>query len=430
MIGIAALLTMHVLTHSSAQDPGGVTLLQQVLPRATGTNGLEEYLAAGQVVQDQSVFLYFVPEGAVASKEDLGDRPTPAQIAMAARLGPQDYLVRQHEALQKFKPVFDLVRTGNAKPIVYPQSEQDPRGFPGYGFIKELALLEVGRANESAALGHTDEATDSLLDALRMVRRTMPISGSALRGSVRAQNEIFRAIDESFPRMTLADADSLQKAITELLADPTPAVSMIARGGAEQASLYRQAYSDKKLKATDLAVFLPASARPALGQIDSTQMTTFFTEIDRYTKETFAKRLEDLLQPESDWFDLSSHWATDSMGQNLGASASLTNLADAIAGSIMVNYRFVVIDELQLRAKLRLARLGARIVNYRWRHHALPENLSTFGPDALDPLSRAPFIYEKVGKFGFRLSSTGREGIGMIDLDTDTRPASPASSPS
>ena len=69
------------------------------------------------------------------------------------------------------------------------------------------------------------------------------------------------------------------------------------------------------------------------------------------------------------------------------------------------------------RIQLRLLRLHAQVIEYKWQHNKLPTKLEDFAKDhaGFDPIANEPFHYElKDGSY--RIYSMGIPGLGRMEL--------------
>jgi hypothetical protein len=75
------------------------------------------------------------------------------------------------------------------------------------------------------------------------------------------------------------------------------------------------------------------------------------------------------------------------------------------------------VASIRIRTQLRLLRLHAWVLGYRWEHDRLPTRLSDAVPNGahIDPANGEPFEYVTTPE-GYRLVSTGRPGLGEVAL--------------
>ncbi len=102
----------------------------------------------------------------------------------------------------------------------------------------------------------------------------------------------------------------------------------------------------------------------------------------------------------------------------------ITTRADVEAGFIShwslpdISQPRRLLSALRCRTMLRLLRLHARIIAFRWEQDRLPKNLAELrlprGYD-FDPLSNQRFVYE-LRPEGYRLYSNGWKGGGRVEL--------------
>lgn len=128
--------------------------------------------------------------------------------------------------------------------------------------------------------------------------------------------------------------------------------------------------------------------------------------------ETLAKA------PESEWFVTLPEFKTGDP------------LVDGLVDAFFIDATQIASSDARIRTQLRLLRLHAAVIQFRWRTLRLPSSLDELGqPDwVADPLSGKPFAYRRIGPSGYYLYSDGSRQTGRIDLRY-MRPSSDSSAP-
>jgi hypothetical protein len=109
----------------------------------------------------------------------------------------------------------------------------------------------------------------------------------------------------------------------------------------------------------------------------------------------------------------------------------MQDVAEAVLPRGFSSFRGPVILELKRRAQLRILRLHARVIAYRFRNHRLPSALADAAPasEAFDTLSGEPFVYVRNAAGGYRIYSKGRSETGTIELHFEDKSAGPPAKP-
>ena len=96
----------------------------------------------------------------------------------------------------------------------------------------------------------------------------------------------------------------------------------------------------------------------------------------------------------------------------------MPEFVDAVAEALTPVDRHAIIAGLRSRTQLRLLRLHAKVIEYRWEHEQLPESLKAAVSDGteIDPLSGEAFVFERPGVASYRIYGKGMPGVGEIEL--------------
>jgi hypothetical protein len=239
--------------------------------------------------------------------------------------------------------------------------------------------------------------------------------GSAIAGIA------FRRFENVLPRLSKRDADRVAKVCELMLAEPEPMLS--AMEGERKVMI---ASADQLLDPEIYNAGQPAA--PNKDPLEDKQKESLLKFIKTMTPSERAKatqmivdratagctRVMDILRgPEANWLSLEEPPPTP--------PSEITTLDQAItvmSESITPIYRQVVLVALRTRTQIRLLRLHAKVISFRWSNDRLPDSLAEAvdSGDLADPVSGKPFVFEVRGPDQYRLYSRGVPGLGEIDL--------------
>ncbi|MGV3618945.1 MAG: hypothetical protein ACO1SV_26765 [Fimbriimonas sp.] len=372
------------------------------MPQTTGRNGYEEYVRAAALASHPDVEKWVYLDLAGGKRA-----PAPKDLAADATV-----LERNRWVLDRLKPAFDLVRQGNGKPVSEPRAAIGLSTIlPEFAPFSHLGRAFAGAAYAEYAAGQTARGTERLLDGLTFgdnVSRT-GLLAAHLMGTMQ-MNVIFSAFEPRLPQLSQADCRRVIAGTTDLLERPSPYPAILASereiylkaleglvagdSGSDEEGNYREI--------TDRFKTLSPSQREEVRRIAAAKLRVHFErEIRKY-------RL-----PESQWPLIP---AVDEADADEVVD-SPQGLADHLVRQLTPSRTAIGVASLRARTQLRLLRLHARILAFRWEHERLPTRLRDVvsAPEEIDPVNDEPFEYV-VTPEGYRLVSRGRAGLGEIAL--------------
>jgi hypothetical protein len=362
-------------------------LFSKVVAAPTGRNGFEEYVRAAERVDIE-----------------------PVRRELARTEG--GVLARNKWVLERYGSVLELVRQGNGKPVVEPRpNPDDVRRFPEYNAFRTLSQTLNSAAYAEFAAGKTEAGVDRLLQSLTMwqnVGGTGTILAQAY-GMIHSRS-VLDAFDARLGQLSLSDCRRIDGVATDLLRKP-----------ATTGQMYRNAMASA-LRVVDKAAANPQAEKDS--QMDVLQALSKLTgeELQRFRRaaaEEIRTRYEPLIRasegPEAQW----PMERTESEPFRPGGDPE--EVARGVVDAITGNYRGTVIATAQMRTQLRLLRLHARVLAFRWEHDRLPMRLEEASRETADPLTGGTFEYERM-ETGYRLFSRGRPETGVIALKSANAP--------
>lgn len=407
MIGVAGLALL-------AAQAGGIL---KAFPPATGHNGYEEYVQAADFLSKggPSMLLGWQPGRPRPAKDPddpTDEGPSKETLALFDRLNGMAPLDIRREALAKFGRSLDLVARGNAKPVFEPRTNMGPATlFPEYASFKNVTRLAVQASTVYAADGRTDLATKTLIDQLWfadnfgrsvLISHLVGIACTAI--SVVGFQDILQHLSE-------ADAVVLERSIDSLLArEPAVRASLKAELAFSQSAL--EPLLSSKISGKDLAGLFGddeeggqnAAMAKEFGNMSPTARRKLVEGV-RARQTAHAARMDRVFQrPEKEWIPGFRALEEEQDVQP-------TNLSDALISMVAPVYAQSIEAAVRNRTQMRLLKLYAQAVQYRWENFVWPERL-----DAIDPMNGLPYIYEVRADGTIRIASKGTKETGEIDL--------------
>ncbi|MGV3618944.1 MAG: hypothetical protein ACO1SV_26760 [Fimbriimonas sp.] len=373
----------------------------QVSSRPTGQNGYEEYIRAGALAAQPDIERWsnFVPN-------------TPNQ-ALPAGLKPNSSLLERNRwVLGRLKPAFELVRQGNQKPVADPRASVEiGTVFPEFAQFRRLSRAMAAASYAEFALGQTAQGTDHLLDGLTFgdnVSRTGTLIAHLV--GLAQMSVAFGAFESRLPQLSQNDCRRIVAGTSGLLERPSAFAATLATE------------RDLAVKGVDQLVvgegdWLDEGEYKGLSQALKKLTPAQKSEVLRLTRiriqQHFEKVIRQYLGPESQW-PLN---APEPPVDDTVPPQTPENMAEVVAESLTPVFSQGGVASLRVRTQLRLLRLHAWVLGYRWEHDRLPSQLQDAVPSGahIDPVNGEPFEYTMTPE-GYRLVSTGRPGLGEVAL--------------
>lgn len=370
------------------------SLLQQIVPHPTGQNGYEEYLKAADIMLEGDAALYLDWQegdlGRIESEAARGDTDASRRLPLARRLGTMSLLAVRREAVSKLGVALDWIRQGNGKPVRVPVG--DRQKFPELMHFRKLAQLAAVIAYVQDSEGSSRPGTDALLEVMDMGDRIGGSVGVALLSGVLMQADCVAAMGGRLDKMSLGDARATIAAVGRVLQRPPSVQSCLEAGVREQ---------DNR--------FLDVVA--TLLQLTSQERKRLAEYLSQRNAESLAALAKRFSGPESGWVEPDSEITVPLNPQ------TVEEIGDAILAMVDLRPRSFGIGAARVRTQLRLLRLAARVVIFKWEHERLPPRLEDAAPreEIADPLTQDSFQYTPMSD-RFRVFSKGVPATGEIDI--------------
>jgi len=417
MTPVLASILMAVSPQSPPSD-----LLTQIGIQRTGTNGYEEYLDAGTLVNRVSVDIDTAPTREDQEAVELRIRRAEAQIRAAKteeerweaelelssaraelqRIRPlvgTTLIQRQRALVEGNRQIWELVRKGNAKVVRNPRSEYKwDTLIPELAAFRKLIRFARQKAAYEFASGRGDLAVETLTEAY-IFTSNVPASSLIFHLSKGAMFAILhRALDQWLPSLPSRGLDRLEAAVAWPLGTidaltayenemdfVTGVVSAVINDPHERYDLDEDAI--REIRA------LSDAQRKSIVQL----ATARFRQYRQLARQIFS-------QPESTWPTASIDLPSD---KSLNAVISEMLMPAFLPGNL----------EARLRAQARVGILSIRAVRHRWETGSFPRQISDFvsAEDAKDPLSGKSFELISRGT-GIEIRSPGVPSTGPIGL--------------
>lgn len=390
------------------------SLLQQIVPNPTGRNGYEDYLRAADLVRSMKIgpyerWIFAMASGATGSipKEDIPPRVTPAMSVLDVR--------RRMD--EQVGPIIAAIKEGNAKEVYDPRSKLDPMTmFPEFAQLKVVARIVANRAHVEFAAGRSNGGTTSLLDGLTFAWNLQGATIIASLVSIACSAIELAEFQEHLGQLTPGDAATIERFCNDLLARPLPIESTFRAerelmtstlAMIEKSEDLRVLFSvdDESKRQNQVAVL------KNLGKSDLRRVIEGATPLVAQRLASIAARLTG---PESGWF--APRPPTKPTNPR---DLSVENLAHMLADICCDEDPFpqYATALAKARLQLRLLRVHAQIIRYRWNTGALPANLDQCcsTDSRIDPFTREPLHFEPI-EGGYRLYSLGVPDVGKVEL--------------
>jgi len=418
MLLLTCLASLLMGQTGDAQRP---TLVQQVVTRHDPNNGYEDYVRAADVVRGTEIDAYFDwRPGQYPRMPAVKGDPVAATIPDFP-----DYLAAMRKVVEKFGPALDLIREGNRKRAYDPRVELNGKTtYPEVREFTRLGKLIRADAYVRFADGDSKGAVGDLLDGLTFARH---IAVSAMIGelvSLLCESYMFGAFDEHIPQLSDKDALAVEHFVDSAIDEPEPFVKILANARDVHIKMVADLLASK-----DAIKSLAGENKALSDYLSGASQPEERDVLDGFTTAAnacYGQMIAQLLGDESTWTE------PVDFGAGLSRPSLVTMPQDAVAMMLyeiqlasMVRYFSLILTR---RTQLRLLRLSAKIVEFRWHRNRLPANLAEAAPAALvyDPVAKAPFQYEITGET-YRIYSKGTKATGQIELKSDwLNPAPPS----
>lgn len=195
-------------------------------------NGLMDYLHASAILRSEDypmyAFIHYNAKAAIEQTYSFGGSPEEVAKAQGRykklqdRLAPLPHLARLREMRDKFKRAIDSIEAARKKSVWDPLDGSEPSSFAIQSYRQLLNaaqfLTEVIAPVERAE-GHPIQATDHILDALRVAdfMESANVFGSAI-----VRGQALQSIANDAARLSLPECSALNKYVVDYLGKGVP----------------------------------------------------------------------------------------------------------------------------------------------------------------------------------------------------------------
>ncbi|MBI5706106.1 MAG: hypothetical protein HZC36_03845 [Armatimonadetes bacterium] len=395
-------------------------LFPKLFPNPTGQNGMEEYVLATDMVArsrfgDFQNWLGYKmsPSGAeFASKEELdGLSKLPF-----GDLRKTSVLEASRVALAGLDQVKELVRRGNGKPVrALPPDSELRNTF--LARMKLLAKFFACEANAYFAQGKSNAGTDSLIVCLSMAHH-VPQDGYVARLVSLAMSGIVLAeFEKHLDQLSSPDCRSLTKALAQLPQwDARIFEAVEAEAHRFESSLRQMAARPSEAAQSEI---YDEDWRKAILAVSQAEWPVIVERAKAKYAESLRTGVSVLKGSEELWISGLEAQGMSASGYSPKPPRSSAELADQLAGGAIAILPQLANAEAKTRTQLRLLRLHARILSFKWDEGRMPKDLSKLDAPAAewrDTFANGTFQYLP-DRFGhYELFSKGFPPHGRIDL--------------
>lgn len=411
------------------QFAAGEGSYKTLFPIPTGRNGLEDYVLAKDLLDQgywEAYLKWSPPEGRaeVIRQKQLYERnmgiqkEDPKLAAIEVRLADLPLLQVREEEVASFAKSHALVSEGNSKACDVPVVLNGIR-IPTATIFADLGTLERDTAYVEASRSHTDLMVEDMENILQMVDhgcRTTLIAGMI---ATLTQLKVCSMCAENLDRFSLQDATEIETMVNRFFQSPPIIVDAFRaaflsseKDVSESIHALKQtgskATTDRQLSAFNSVV-------NPMSDLDVDQMVQRIQQSIEANARTFLARFAG---PEQNW--LGPDTPDDSQNPD-----PIVRTPDDVESYFTLHWSLPgvtgprrVAETLRARAMMRLLRLHARIIAFRWQNDRLPKTLAEMNLPLeyeFDPLSKGAFVYQ-LSADGFRLFSPGSKQTGRVEL--------------
>jgi len=412
-----AIFSLCALAAVLTQTQGSV--YARLFPIPSGTNGYEEYVQAVDVLKDSHWVAYeqwrsylasrskpSPPSQSMASEESEPDRPEGVSLDMT------DLQVRRVQD-QRYGSALHWLKQGNLKPVVSPYSNITfATIFPEMAGFKLIAKADANHAYLEFADGRSDLAVKDLLEGLKFSQKICTTTRIGCLVSIACQSIILAEFNLHLSQLSESDAMDIDRATKQLIAQPVPMSQLLREEARASVSVLDEVVDHPESFLDDMEGRKDKTKPYNLSPDDKAKLKSLILSgIDNRLNEEI-KRYEG---PETGWV-IRDRSPDPIPGTN---DRSVSGLALQFVNFLMgketkIGFATAV---AKARIQLRLLRLHAQVIEYKWQNGFLPKKLSEFARDGagFDPIVNAPFHYEPKNG-AYTLYSEGTPETGRIEL--------------
>jgi hypothetical protein len=363
------------------------SILRQVIPTLTGSNGYEELVAAADALRASKRFAAIEAGGAGLETKRRVLRDPPVQRAL------------------------ELVRRGLAKPIVSPRTSLSSATLlPELAEFRRLARLLVIQQYVLFADGRVSEAIETARLGWRLgtaVQTDTLISGLVGTAVLAITT---RGVAGHLEQLAVRDCDLLYRICLERLQEPDPALRMLEAERNAGRVLVAE-IGEGKFDPTSLVDADASSGPEDEANARARQAVADLKRLKRASAEEYAAQLSRVATALDRWYDrVLAEWRKPAWQRSLPAPPGDGGLAEGLVSAIAPGAMLSQVSDkyTQVQAEIRLLACHAAVLRYRWENDRLPASLAALNLEELtiDPFTGRPLQYDLRGA-RYRLTSVG-----------------------
>jgi len=361
------------------------SLYQQIIKKPTFNNGYEEYVQAADIA--------------------ISTRLRQLCDAVKEPDSNSTLLERQRIVVAQCSKILALVKQGNAKPAFYPNKLEIGTLLPELRQFREIGFALVTKAHVDFADGRVNEGFETLMATITFGEQISFVGPLIhdLSGRVIVL-PAFKAVSENLALASVPSAREMERTAAQLL--------KAGNAWATSVQFEIEVFISARLLSVEgiSSIGLDELIDAEFAAASDERRRAIWKELEFSLRRHYQGQLDAVKLPEREWIPAAN--------RVMGASKPTDPIAARIFESLLPNSSRAIVHEIVRRTHLRMLRVVAALVEFKWVHGYFPGTLDQL-PDPLiaqDPLTGGPFVYERqIGSFA--LYSEGTDDTGRIGLD-------------
>lgn len=361
------------------------SLYQQIIKKPTFNNGYEEYVQAADIA--------------------VSARLSDLNATLTATNDSRTRLDRQRVIAAACGRVLNLIKQGNAKQVSYPGKLDMDVLLPELTHFRAIGAALVTKAHVDFADGRVNEGFETLMATITFGEQISFVGPLIhdLSGRVIVL-PAFKAVSENLALASVPSAREMERTAAQLL--------KAGNAWATSVQFEIEVFISARLLSVEgiSSIGLDELIDAEFAATSDERRRAIWKELEFSLRRHYQGQLDAVKLPEREWIPAAN--------RVMGASKPTDPIAARIFESLLPNSSRAILHEIVRRTHLRMLRVVAALVEFKWDHGYFPGALDQL-PDPLiaqDPLTGGPFVYERqIGSFA--LYSEGTDDTGRIGLD-------------
>jgi len=361
------------------------SLYQQIIEKPTFNNGYEEYVQAADIA--------------------VSARLSDLNATLTATNDSRTRLDRQRVIAAACGRVLNLIKQGNAKQVSYPGKLDMDVLLPELTHFRAIGAALVTKAHVDFADGRVNEGFETLMATITFGEQISFVGPLIhdLSGRVIVL-PAFKAVSENLALASVPSAREMERTAAQLL--------KAGNAWATSVQFEIEVFISARLLSVEgiSSIGLDELIDAEFAATSDERRRAIWKELEFSLRRHYQGQLDAVKLPEREWIPAAN--------RVMGASKPTDPIAARIFESLLPNSSRAILHEIVRRTHLRMLRVVAALVEFKWDHGYFPGTLDQL-PDPLiaqDPLTGGPFVYERqIGSFA--LYSEGTDDTGRIGLD-------------